>query len=85
MSPPLIAELVTNSLKHAFVGRTDGSISIKLVVRKKNCTLTVADDGCGFPARMRDVKSGSLGRTILQNLVSQLQGTISLDGVAALT
>lgn len=75
----IVAELVTNSLKHAFVGRAEGSILIRLAVGKKSCTLTVADDGRGFPQRMREIKSGSLGQTILQSLVSQLQGTISFE------
>jgi two-component sensor histidine kinase len=75
----IVAELITNSLKHAFVGRTDGSISVKLAIGKKSCTLTVADDGCGFPPRVREVKSASLGRTILQSLASQLKGTISFE------
>jgi two-component sensor histidine kinase len=75
----IVAELITNSLKHAFAGRTDGNILIKLALEKKSCTLTVADDGCGFPARVRDVKSGSLGQTILRSLASQLNGTISFE------
>jgi two-component sensor histidine kinase len=75
----IVAEVVTNSLKHAFAGRTDGNILIKLSIGKKSCTLVVADDGCGFPARMHGVKSGSLGQTILQSLASQLQGTISFE------
>lgn len=75
----IVAELVTNSLKHAFVGRLDGNISVSLAIGKKSCTLTVADDGCGFSARKRDIKSGSLGQAILQSLASQLQGTISFE------
>lgn len=75
----IIAELIANSLKHAFVGRTEGSILINLAMGKKSCVLTVADNGCGFPRRTRDVKSGSLGQTILQSLASQLQGAISFE------
>lgn len=75
----IIAELVTNSLKHAFAGRAEGSILISLAVGKKSCTLTVADDGCGFTQGMREVNSGGLGQIILQSLVSQLQGTISFE------
>jgi two-component sensor histidine kinase len=75
----IVTELVTNSLKHAFVGRSDGSILIKFAAGKKSCVLTVADDGSGFPPRMRELKSGSLGQTILQSLASQLQGTISFE------
>jgi two-component sensor histidine kinase len=75
----IVAELVTNSLKHAFGGRKDGSLLLKLAVGKNNCTLTVADDGCGFPSRLPDAKSRSLGQGILRGLVSELHGTISFE------
>jgi two-component sensor histidine kinase len=75
----IVAELVTNSLKHAFRGRSAGSIAIRLDVRKRVCTLTVADDGCGIPADFGHAKSGRLGQDILQSLASQLGGEISLE------
>lgn len=75
----IVAELVTNSLKHAFRGRPAGSIAIRLDVRKHVCTLTVADDGCGIPADFGHAKSGRLGQDILQSLASQLGGQISFE------
>lgn len=76
----IVAELVTNSLKHAFVGRSAGNIAIKLAVDKHVYTLTVADDGCGLPATFGQGKSSRLGQGILQSLASQLGGRISFEG-----
>jgi two-component sensor histidine kinase len=75
----IVAELVTNSLKHAFGGRDDGAVLVKLIVGGKTCTLTVADDGCGFPAHSCSAKSDSLGQGIVQSLASRLQGTIYFE------
>jgi two-component sensor histidine kinase len=40
----IVAELITNSLKHAFRGRTDGNIVINISAKGQVCTLTVGDD-----------------------------------------
>lgn len=72
----IIAELVTNSLKHAFADRFDGKISIDLRASNGTCTLTVADDGPGLPADFGRRRSGSLGQGILHSLAGQLHGDI---------
>jgi two-component sensor histidine kinase len=74
----IVAELVTNSLKHAFRDQSTGKITISLAVVKRLCTLTVADDGCGFSANAAS-KLGGLGQQVLRSLVSQLQGTVSFE------
>jgi two-component sensor histidine kinase len=76
----IVAELVTNSLKHAFHGRAEGTIAINLDAKGQLCTLTVGDDGVGVPAATGEVKSGSLGQGILQSLASQLNGKLSFEG-----
>jgi two-component sensor histidine kinase len=75
----IVVELVTNSLKHAFKGRTEGTITVKLQRKEKTCILTVADDGCGIAAREDHRKADGLGQDILRSLASHLQGTISLE------
>jgi two-component sensor histidine kinase len=75
----IVAELVTNSLKHAFRGQPEGSIAIKLDVRSQVYTLTVADNGRGLPTTFGAAKNGSLGHGILQSLASQLGGQISFE------
>jgi len=75
----IVAELVTNSLKHAFHCRSEGTIAIRLDENRLAYTLTVADDGCGLPASFGQNKSESLGQGILQSLASQLGGQISFE------
>lgn len=75
----IVAELVTNSLKHAFHGRDDGEIMIAIEAAKGLCSLTVADDGPGIPDNAGKVEKGHLGQDILQRLASQLHGQLSFE------
>jgi two-component sensor histidine kinase len=72
----MVAEIVTNSLKHAFPDGRDGSITIALTEEPAPlCTLTVADDGVGFAdARGNGAREG-LGRRVIESLASQLDAT----------
>lgn len=81
----IVAELVTNSLKHAFCGKTDGRIAIRLVAVKDTYTLTVTDDGCGFAVVPSRTKPGGLGQGILQSLAGQLHGAISFESGSGTT
>ena len=75
----IVAELVTNSLKHAFKGRDEGEIAIGIEAAKGICTLTVADDGPGIPDDFETANSGSLGQGILNSLARQLRGRIIFE------
>jgi two-component sensor histidine kinase len=75
----IVAELVTNSLKHAFCDRADGEIAVDVACGKGLCTLTVADDGPGMPTSFDKPGTGSLGQGILQSLAGQLRGKISYE------
>lgn len=75
----IVAELVTNSLKHAFHGRADGNIIIGISAKGQLCTLTVGDDGHGLPPNFGQAKSGRLGQSILESLASQLNGELSFE------
>jgi two-component sensor histidine kinase len=75
----IVAELVTNSLKHAFKGRDEGAITIGIVAAKGSCTLTVTDDGPGMPDDFETASSGSLGQGILSSLARQLHGRIVFE------
>lgn len=75
----IIAELVTNSLKHAFTSRPDGAIKINFERDRGAYSLTVADNGIGLPETFGRINGGSLGQGILQSLASQLHGRISFE------
>ena len=81
----IVAELVTNSLKHAFVGRSGGEIRIDFALENGSYILLVADDGPGMPAKAGRSKSGSLGQGILQSLARHLHGQITFEPGAGTT
>ena len=76
----IINELVSNSLKHAFPEGRGGQI---LVVIKSDpdqqVTLTIKDDGIGFPLAVNFRETESLGLQLVNMLVNQLNGSIELS------
>jgi two-component sensor histidine kinase len=75
----IIAEIVTNSLKHAFRQRSGGRISIMLEAKDRCCVLTVVDNGSGLPAEFERRKMDGLGQGILESLTAQLGGRLSFE------
>jgi len=71
----LVSEIVTNSVKHAFAQDQQGTISIKMECRDRQCVLQVSDDGRGMPAAD---KGEGLGSRIIQSLATQLGGNIAI-------
>jgi two-component sensor histidine kinase len=71
----LTAEIVTNSLKHAF--KSDGGrIAVKINSISDPCELTVSDNGSGM-AGGDEALGSSLGRSIINSLAAHLGGTVS--------
>ncbi|PKL58328.1 MAG: hypothetical protein CVV34_02860, partial [Methanomicrobiales archaeon HGW-Methanomicrobiales-5] len=75
-------ELVSNSLKHAFLDGRNGTISITCTPQGADkLRFTYHDNGTGMPAGFDWKHSESLGLRLVNNLVDQLDGTIeSGDG-----
>ena len=78
----LVAEVVTNSLKHAFEARQNGTITLTLEqLGSKKMALTIRDDGRGMPEVLQQTRGLSgLGTTIVQGLAAQLEGELSVVG-----
>ncbi|EKQ51989.1 MAG: PAS domain S-box [Methanobacterium sp. Maddingley MBC34] len=74
----IINELVTNSLKFAFKDK-NGTITVKLETKGDEYTLIIADDGVGLPEDFDFEKSESLGLKLVNSLVNQIDGDITLD------
>jgi two-component sensor histidine kinase len=78
----IVNELVTNSLKYAFKGRSGGSVIVELTAGAGGgrALLQVTDDGSGIP---KDAHAGT-GTRLLQSLVRQVGGEMdqasSADG-----
>jgi len=64
----IVNELLTNALKHAFIGRDGGTITLHSLADEKGCRVVVADDGVGFPEGVTWPKRGKLGALIVQSL-----------------
>lgn len=75
----ILNELIINSLKYAFPGDKTGSITAQLRAINGKFILTVADDGIGFPEDIDFETIDSLGLQLVKNLVSQIDGEITLD------
>jgi two-component sensor histidine kinase len=68
----IINELVTNSIKHAFAGRTHGQITISLHRRENIFQLKVQDNGISLPADIAPGISDSFGMQLLDIFIKQL-------------
>lgn len=64
----VVNELLTNALKHAFVGREGGTITLHSIIDDVGCHITVADDGVGLADGVVWPKPGKLGTVIVQSL-----------------
>jgi two-component sensor histidine kinase len=87
----IVNELVSNSLKHAFIGRDRGEIRIKLhreefteleIKDSENTStsfiLTISDNGVGIPENLDIENFDSLGMQLVNSLVDQLDGELEL-------
>nr|WP_290224635.1 histidine kinase dimerization/phosphoacceptor domain -containing protein [Trichocoleus desertorum] len=77
----IINELVSNSLKHAFPGSNqENEIRISITSTEENqFTLTVRDNGIGFPENIDFRNTESLGLELVCIFTEQLDGTIELN------
>lgn len=75
----MINELVSNSLKHAFPEGRGGQILVAIKSGPdQQVTLTIKDDGIGFPPAVDFRETESLGLQLVNSLVDQLNGSIEL-------
>jgi PAS domain S-box-containing protein len=75
----LINELVSNCLKHAFVGRGHGRVRIELTaLTEAEVLLSVADDGIGLPSDIEPGNSKTFGMQVIAALVDQLHGELEV-------
>ncbi len=75
----IVNELVTNSMKHAFVERAGGRLSVAVNIVGENVRISVQDDGPGLPSDFDPTSSQSFGITMIRALVDQLNGTLRFE------
>jgi two-component sensor histidine kinase len=75
-----VNELIQNAVEHAFVGRSQGAIAIRLTQDREDLSIEVTDDGVGFPADFDAAPARSLGLQIVETLVKEdLKGEFMLS------
>jgi PAS domain S-box-containing protein len=76
----IINELVSNSLKYAFPANRQGEIAIEFHANSDHTmTLIVRDNGIGILEEFDIATTTSLGLTLVQGLVEQLEGMLELN------
>jgi two-component sensor histidine kinase len=74
----IINEIVSNCLKHAFPNGNKGSIEFSLARTDQWIELVIKDSGAGLPENVVFGNSETLGLRLIEALVKQLQGEISV-------
>ncbi len=75
----VVNELLTNALKHAFVGREGGTITLQSLTDTAGCRVVVSDDGVGLPPDVTWPRNGKLGAMIVQSLRQNAKADIEVD------
>ncbi|MBL7963139.1 MAG: sensor histidine kinase [Flavobacteriales bacterium] len=75
----LINEVISNSFKHAFKGRDQGTIIVHLSGSEfEGLHLRIGDDGVGLPDRNKWSRPNSLGMELIHTLAGQLDMKMEL-------
>ncbi len=76
----IINELITNTMKHAFVGKEQGKISASLTVDEGHATIAIQDDGIELPESVSfENPAAGFGFKLVSMLVKQLDGNIQIE------
>lgn len=73
----VVNELVTNAVKHAFPGGTQGTVTVTFHTENHHRVLTVSDDG-GMPEGVSGSEAG-LGSRLIAAFAQNLEGTIETE------
>lgn len=76
----IVNELVSNAMKYAFPNESQGEIKVSVSKDNHRVTLTVADNGIGFPENQDWRNCPSLGLTLVRSFAeNQLEGTMEMN------
>ena len=75
----ILSEILTNALQHAFEGRSDGVITVRVKLLSHDLLrISMEDDGVGLPEDCDWPNEGNLGARIVTQLVRGLDGTLGV-------
>ena len=74
----IVNELISNALKYAFEGRSNGKIILKLYQINGEVSIILHDDGVGIAEEVKLKNSETLGLQLVNTLVEQIEGTVDI-------
>lgn len=75
----ILNELITNSLKYAYPNKEGGKITIGVKEEKGKVFIKVQDFGVGLPKGFNISESDTLGLSLVDTLIDQLDGELQLE------
>lgn len=75
----VVNEVLTNSLKHAFVDSEGGTITVRSLVNDAGCEIVISDDGKGLPDGAQWPLAGKMSSMIVQSLRENARAAISAE------
>lgn len=75
----VISELLTNSLKYAFVGRSGGTLGVDLRSTDREIVVCVYDDGVGYASAQAGKAGAGLGSKVIEALSKQMRAVLSVE------
>ncbi len=77
----VINELITNSIKYAFVGdkNTENTIAINILQKDKIINFKYSDNGIGY--NEKEISKTSIGLKLIKMLVQELQGNFTINAI----
>jgi len=76
----ILNELVSNAVKHAFTGRMEGRLTVRLSPAEEGLVLRIEDDGPGLPAGFDLARDASVGLQVVRTLAERdLAGKLRLS------
>ncbi|MFW5728551.1 MAG: ATP-binding protein, partial [Spirochaetota bacterium] len=78
----ILNELGTNALKHGFSNEATPWFAVTLEARHESeiCVMTVQHNGAPLPEDVEAFASGISGLGLVRSLVSQIRGTLDIEG-----
>ena len=75
----VVNEALSNAFKHAFRGRSLGTIEVSARQDNGMIHISIQDDGTGIPEDVDINRATSLGLKLIRSLVMQLRGTLTIE------
>ena len=75
----IVNELLTNAMKYAFVGRTDGAIRVSATLKGNLVSIELKDNGVGIVESVDFENSTGFGFLLIRGLAQQLNGRVRFE------